>query len=237
MLVALLTRIVRRLRRDPVYSFDPALRGRDALALFADLTLKAARGTWHRLFFRQTRGLLLVGPHVCLRNRSHIVAGRNLVLEAYSEVQGLSREGIQFGDNVTVGRFAMIRPSGYYGRDAGLGLSVGDRSNIGPFCFIGCSGGIRIGNDVLMSPNVQIYSENHVYSDSGRTIKAQGVKCLPVVVEDDCWLASGVIVLGGVTIGRGSIVAAGAVVTEDVPPYSTVGGVPARIIGRRPRSS
>lgn len=234
MLTQVLTIATRRLRRDPSYTFDPGLRGCDALAVLVDLFLKAVRGSWHRLFFKKCRGLLFVGPHVSLRNRGHIEAGRSLVLEAYAEVQGLSRQGIVFGDNVTVGRFAMIRPSGYYGRDSGVGLVVGDRSNIGASCYIGCSGGIRIGNDVLMSPNVQIYSENHVYLDSDAPIKSQGVTALPVVVEDDCWLASGSIILGGVTIGRGSIVAAGAVVSKDVPPYSVVGGVPAQQIARRP---
>lgn len=233
MLMKLLTAIVRRLRRDASYHFDPALRGRDALGLLVDLSVKAARGSWHRMFFQEVHGLLLVGPATSLRNRSHIRAGRNLVIESYAEIQGLSRDGVVFGDNVTVGRFAMIRPSGYYGRDSGVGLVVGDRSNIGASCYIGCSGGVRIGSDVLMSPSVQIYSENHVSVDATRPIKAQGVTWLPVHIEDDCWLASGSIILGGVTIGRGTIVAAGAVVTRDVPPHSIVGGVPARVIGRR----
>jgi len=233
MLMRMVTAVTRRLRRDPAYAFDPVLHGVDVLGMLVDLTLKLLRGTWHSLFFADARGLVFVGPHVALRNRSHIRAGRNLVIEAYAEVQGLSRDGLIFGDNITIGRFAMIRPSGYYGRQSGVGLIVGDRSNIGAGCYIGCSGGIRIGCDVMMAPNVQIYSENHVYADTSRPIRDQGVKWLPTVIEDDCWLASGSIILGGVTVGRGSIVAAGAVVAEDVPPGSIVGGVPARVIGRR----
>lgn len=236
-MMGFLTWITRSLRRDRAYTFDPALRGVDALGLLVDLVLKALRGTWHSLFFADAHGLVFVGPHVTFRNRSHIRAGRNLVVEAYAEVQGLSRDGVSFGDNVTVGRFAMIRPSGYYGRESGVGLMVGDRSNIGAACYIGCSGGIRIGCDVLMSPNVQVYSENHRYADPGRPMKLQGIERRPVVIEDDVWLASGVIVLGGVTIGRGAVVAAGAVVAENVPPGAIVAGVPARVVGHRPGSA
>jgi acetyltransferase-like isoleucine patch superfamily enzyme len=232
-MMGFLTWITRRLRRDPAYRYDPALRGVDAVGLLLDLAAKALRGTWHSLFFADARGLVFVGPHVAFRNRSHIRAGRNLVVEAYAEVQGLSRDGVSFGDNVVVGRFAMIRPSGYYGREHGVGLVVGDRSNIGPAAYIGCSGGIRIGCDVLMAPNVQIYSETHVHRDASVPIREQGVAWAPTVIEDDCWIASGAIILGGVTVGRGSIVAAGAVVADDVPAGSIVAGVPARVVRRR----
>ncbi|NLG26918.1 MAG: acyltransferase, partial [Chloroflexi bacterium] len=66
-----------------------------------------------------------------------------------------------------------------------------------------------------------------------RPMRDQGVAREPIVIEDDCWIASGAIVLAGVTIGRGSVVAAGSVVTHDVPPYSVVAGMPARVLRSR----
>ena len=235
MLIGVLTAVVRRLRRDPAYTFDPALRTADVARLLLDLATKGMRGLWHRPFFGEVRGLLFVGRGAVVRNAGHIRAGRNLVIEEFAEVQGLSSEGVVFGDNVTIGRFASVRPSGYYGREIGVGLRVGDRSSIGIGCYIGCSGGIEIGNDVMMSPNVQIYSENHDTDRVDVTMKSQGVTRARVVIEDDCWIASGSIVLAGVRIGRGSVVAAGAVVSADVPPWSIVGGVPARVLrSRRP---
>jgi acetyltransferase-like isoleucine patch superfamily enzyme len=65
------------------------------------------------------------------------------------------------------------------------------------------------------------------------TIKEQGVQKLDVIIEDDCWIASNAVITAGVTIGKGSVIAAGAVVTESVPPYSVVGGVPAKLIKSR----
>jgi acetyltransferase-like isoleucine patch superfamily enzyme len=72
-----------------------------------------------------------------------------------------------------------------------------------------------------------------LFDDPELNIKEQGVKREFVKIEDDCWIAANTVILAGVTIGRGSVVAAGSVVTKDVPPYSIVGGVPAKVIKSR----
>ena len=84
---------------------------------------------------------------------------------------------------------------------------------------------------------VQIISVNHVFDDPERPFIEQGITAEGVVVEDDVWIGSGAIITDGVCIGRGAVVAAGAVVTKDVPPYTVVGGVPARIIRKVGESS
>jgi acetyltransferase-like isoleucine patch superfamily enzyme len=191
------------------------------------------RGLWWKIWLKHASGLVLVGKQVTIRNPQCISVGCNFVAEDYCEIQGLSDGGVCFGDNVTIGRFAMIRPSGYYRREIGLGLTVGNNSNIGPYCYIGCSGRIEIGNNVLMSPRVSMYGENHNFGRVDVPIKLQGVTRQGIVVHDDCWLASGCTILSGVCIGRGTIVAAGAVVTHDLPPYTIVAGAPARVLGER----
>ena len=85
----------------------------------------------------------------------------------------------------------------------------------------------------MMSPRVSIYAENHIFDDRERPMIDQGVKRSFVKIEDDCWIASNAVILSGVTIGRGSVVAAGSIVTKDVPPYSVVGGNPAKLIKSR----
>jgi acetyltransferase-like isoleucine patch superfamily enzyme len=85
----------------------------------------------------------------------------------------------------------------------------------------------------MMSPRVSIYAENHLFDHPELSIKEQGVKREFVKIEDDCWIAANTIILAGVTIGRGSVIAAGSVVTKDVPPYSIVGGVPAKVLKSR----
>ena len=116
----------------------------------------------------------------------------------------------------------MIRPSSYYGRDLGIGLEMGDNSSIGPHGYIGCSGKIKIGSNVMFGPKCSLFAENHLFSDTTSTIKSQGVSNKGINVEDDCWIGSNVIILDGVTIGKGSVIGAGTIITKDIPAYSVV---------------
>ena len=95
------------------------------------------------------------------------------------------------------------------------------------------TGQIRIGNDVRIAPHVMMIAANHVFDDPDRPIREQGLDRGPIVIEDDVWIGGRVNVTAGVTIGRGSVIGAGAVVTRDIPPYSVAVGVPAKVIKSR----
>ncbi|MFA6962713.1 MAG: acyltransferase [Opitutaceae bacterium] len=96
-------------------------------------------------------------------------------------------------------------------------------------------GVITIGSHVRIAPFVQLIAGDHNFSDITRPIAKQGLTPAPIVIENDVWVAGRVIITAGVRIGHGSILAAGAVVTKDVAPFSIMGGVPARLIrSRRP---
>ena len=115
----------------------------------------------------------------------------------------------------------------------GTGVVIGAGTAVGMYNTVWGQGGVVIGRDCLLGPNVVIVSENHVYSDEDMPIRFQGEQRLPVAVGDDCWLGAGVVVVAGVTIGDGSVVGAGSVVTGDLPPGSVAVGSPARIVGSR----
>ena len=191
------------------------------------------RGLWEKIFMGHSSGWILVGKQVSIRYANYLEAGKDLIIEDYAEINARSQQKIRLGNRVTIGKYAIIRPGNLYGGEPGEGLRIGDHSNVGPYSYIGCSGFISIGNNVMISPRVSIYAENHVFDATDATIKSQGVQRKTVVIEDDCWIAANSIVLAGVTIGKGSVVAAGSVVSKDVPPYSVVAGVPARIIKSR----
>jgi acetyltransferase-like isoleucine patch superfamily enzyme len=117
-------------------------------------------------------------------------------------------------------------------------IQVGDYVSIGNGAkFIALESGIIIGNKVLFGPNVSIRGGNHNTSVVGRFIydvqekRPDDDQC--VIVEDDVWVGTNVVILKGVRVGRGSIVAAGAVVNREVPPYSIVAGIPAKVIKMR----
>jgi acetyltransferase-like isoleucine patch superfamily enzyme len=109
----------------------------------------------------------------------------------------------------------------------GCDIRVGRNVFINQNCTIYDLGGVDIGDDVLIGPNVSIITSGHPIEPSRRR---DGVTAAPIVIERNVWIAAGATIIGGVTVGENSVVAAGAVVTKDVPPNSLVAGVPAKVI-------
>lgn len=115
----------------------------------------------------------------------------------------------------------------------GAEIVIEARAYIGHRCLFYGHGGIHLGQDALLANDVQLICGNHTYGRRDIPIRAQPTEERPIVIGDDVWLGASAIVLGGVTVGQGSVVAAGAVVTRDLPPYSIARGVPAQIVGER----
>lgn len=134
---------------------------------------------------------------------------------------------------LSLGAGAQISPTASFANAeriiAGRGLHVGAESILwaGPV-----QGAIRIGNDVLMGPGVLVTAANYRFND-GQPVTDQAMDEGDVVIGDDVWLGARAMVMPGVTIGDGAIVAAGAVVTKDVPSMAIVAGVPAKAVGER----
>lgn len=112
-------------------------------------------------------------------------------------------------------------------------IIFGERSFCGAYSIFGVNESITIGSDVMIAQTATIRDTDHAFQRTNRPMLEQGIVTSPVVIEDDVWIGHGATILKGVRIGRGSIVAAGAVVTKDVPPFSIVGGIPAKIIKSR----
>lgn len=110
-------------------------------------------------------------------------------------------------------------------------LIIKDRAKFGKYTCIGCSNKIVIGEDVRMAPYVHIADRNHSYEDIEKSVINQPtVSKGPVIICDQAWLGFGVQVMSGVTIGKHSIIAAGSVVTRDIPDYTVAAGNPAKPI-------
>ena len=105
---------------------------------------------------------------------------------------------------------------------------IGDHTRIGLHNTI--IGPVEIGNNVNLAQGITVTALNHNFSDTNKRIDEQGVSTTPVTIEDDVWIGANAVILPGVTIGEHCVVAAGAVVTKDVPPHSLVAGVPAKVI-------
>ena len=105
---------------------------------------------------------------------------------------------------------------------------IGDHTRIGIHNTI--IGPVTIGNHVNLAQGITVTALNHNFDDTTKRIDEQGIATKPVVISDDVWIGANAVILPGVTIGRHAVVAAGAVVTKDVPDNTIVGGVPATII-------
>lgn len=105
---------------------------------------------------------------------------------------------------------------------------IGDHTRVGLHNTV--IGPVTIGNHVNLAQGITVTALNHNFAEKGLRIDEQGVSTNPVTIGDDIWIGTNAVILPGVTIGNHSVVAAGAVVTKDVPPHTLVGGVPAKII-------
>jgi len=122
-----------------------------------------------------------------------------------------------------------FEPNVYIG--SGKSVEIGSHCHINENVFIQ---GAKIGNYVMIAPNCAILNSthNHTLTDTPMILQGEETNNNPMI-EDDVWLGRNVVVLPGVKIGTGSIIATGAVVTKDVEPYSVMGGVPAKLIKKR----
>ena len=141
-------------------------------------------------------------------------AERDAIRQAFSELTGTAVDET----------FSLIPP--VYS-EHGLSIRVGRNVFINQGCTLNDIGGIEIGDDVLIGPRVSLITSGHPLDPTQRR---RQIVAAPIVIERNVWLCAGAIVLQGVTVGEDSVVAAGAVVTRDVPPATLVAGVPARVL-------
>jgi acetyltransferase-like isoleucine patch superfamily enzyme len=111
-------------------------------------------------------------------------------------------------------------------------ISIGT-SSMNEDIHLNCFGVINIGERVLVGHRCTFFSDEHVFENLDELIWFQDRNPAPIVVEDDVYFGCNVVVLSGVTIGRGAVIGAGSVVTKDVPSLAVVGGIPARVIRYR----
>ena len=128
--------------------------------------------------------------------------------------------------------FCFIRPGARISYSCGM--SVGRNLHLNGGTFIDARGGLTLGNDVLIGPNAVLLTSQHHWSDPSLPIVVQGHELAPTRIGDDVWIGANAVVLPGLDIGTGTVVGAGAIVTEDTQPYTIVAGVPARVVGTRP---
>lgn len=147
--------------------------------------------------------------------------GRHSVIHHSARMDTPPYRKFSLGDYSVIESFACIN-------NAVGDVMIGDHTRIGLHNTI--IGPVIIGSHVNLAQGITVTALNHNFENSKKRIDEQGVSTSAVVIEDDIWIGANAVILPGVTIGHHSVVAAGAVVTKDVPPHSLVAGVPAKVI-------
>jgi acetyltransferase-like isoleucine patch superfamily enzyme len=228
---SLVEKIIARLKGDPSYRLDNKYSSRQLFSIVWYRLMQIIRGLFVK-FSVSSAGIIFCGRKVIIQHGYQLKAGKSLIVEEGVHINALSENGIRLGNNVTIAKYAILTCTGVIA-NKGKGILIGNNSGIGAQSFLGGQGGITIGNDVIMGPQVKIFSENHIYENPGMVIRKQGELRKGVLIEDNCWIGAGVIILDGVTISKGCVIAAGSVVTKSIPENSFVAGVPANVIKSR----
>ncbi len=203
-----------------------------AMTLFAAvggaLGLALRKVFYPGLFAKCGRGVVF-GRYLTIRQPKIIEIGEGTMLDDYATLDAKSDQSpaIVIGERSLVSRNSKLS-TGYFGH-----VKIGTNTIIADSVIVHAPGGIDIGDNVLIGDGVIFNAGTHLYDDRNKTILDQGLAVTGIKVEDDVWIGVGAIITDGVTLHKGSVVQAGSVVKEDVPPYTVVGGNPATVVGER----
>jgi acetyltransferase-like isoleucine patch superfamily enzyme len=190
----------------------------------------ALRKVFYPCLFRKVGKGVVFGRNITLRHPHKIVLGTNCVIDdnVVLDAKGEKNEGLRIGDNAYIGRNSIL--SCKEGS-----ISIGEYTNISANCSLLSETEISLGRYCFLAGHCYLVAGgNHSFDDPTRPIMFQpSVSKGGIRVGDDVWLGAGVIVLDGASIGRGTVVGAGAVVTDPLPEFAVAVGSPARVIRDR----
>jgi acetyltransferase-like isoleucine patch superfamily enzyme len=192
----------------------------------------SAPGRWLASLAAALRGVRLHPSAALVGVRSHIRIARGASIGQQCVLRADGAGRVTIAEDVWFARDVEIETETH--------VAIGARTTVQRRCSI--NGTTRVGSDCIFAPDVFVSSGTHPFREIAhlpireqeRRLAAQGVSLdAPVWIQDDCWIGTHAVIAPGVTVGKGSVVGANSVVTHDVPPYSVVAGIPARVIGQR----
>lgn len=189
------------------------------------------RSKLYRSILRRIGRGSVIGRGVVLRAPGHITLGARVMIDDYAVLDAKGdTSNITLGDRVLLGRNTILSCNESR-------IRIGDFVSIAPFCFFASKSHIDVGSNVSIGPGTLLMAGSHATDDPDTPIIHQARLSAGITLDDSVWIGAGAKILDGVTVGRNSIVGAGAVVTQDVAPYTTVLGNPARVVQKRKQGS
>lgn len=187
------------------------------------------RGAFWSKRFQKAGKDLKIGSNTTIKGAEYISVGNNVTIGNDVFIEIMKNCPLEIGDDVNIDKGAVILS---HRIPKNKGITIGNMCRIGINNVVNAGNGLTIGNYVRVGPSVNINNYNHQFRDKNVPIILQGSFGQDTIIEDDCWIGTGAIILGA-TIGRGSVIGAGSVVTKDIENYSVVAGVPAKFLKKR----
>ena len=226
-----LNKIISKIKKED-YKVDPNITLSVMIGVINRRLIMICRGLTKKLLLKKASGNILIGKKCDLRCKKKMKFLGSATIEDYVKIDALSKNGLTIGNNFSIGRNSIIECTGVL-RELGEECIIGENVGIAANAFISVRGKLVIGNDCIFGPGLSIFTENHNFRDISKPIRLQGATRKGVEIGNDCWFGANVTVLDGVKIGNKCVIAAGAVITKDIPDFSIVGGVPAKVIRYR----
>jgi acetyltransferase-like isoleucine patch superfamily enzyme len=217
------------------YNIDSNISNFDLFKIIFRRIKQLLRGLFLKIRFKSSKGLVFKGKNVKIFHANKITVGRTFIVQDNVFINALCEDGVKIGDNVTIQDNTTIECTGVINK-LGEGLIIGNNVGIAHNCFIQVRGTIVIGSNVIFGPGVYLFSENHNFKDPSVFINEQGTNRKGTIVGDGVWIGARSVILDGVNIGNNSIVAAGSVVTKNIPDFEIWGGSPAKKIRSRKKT-
>lgn len=187
------------------------------------------RGKIHSVGMGAIGKTVFIGKNVNFKCKSKIKIGTGVSIQRETYLDALSRKGIMLEDGSSIGSYTIIRCSGNF-HELGQGFHLGRNSSLADYCFVGATGGVYIGDDVIGGQNICFHASNHIFVESKKLIKKQGITAQGIKIGNNCWIGAEVVFCDGVTIGNGCVIGANAVVTKSFPDNCVIAGNPAKLI-------
>lgn len=227
----ILSKIITKIKKEK-YEVDENITFSVAFSLVIKKLTMIIRGLVIKPFLRKAKGILFVGKKTDIKCKRKITFLGSATIEDYVKIDAMSKKGITIGNNFSIGRNSIIECTGVI-RELGEELIIEENVGIAANAFIAVRGKVIIRKNTIIGPGVSIHAENHKFDEINTPIRLQGASRKGIEIGEDCWIGSKVVILDGVKIGNHAIIAAGAVITKDIPDYAIVGGVPAKVIKMR----
>lgn len=161
-----------------------------------------------------------------LGDKSKIKVGKGVVFDGKVIIDLRKGGEVEIGKNTIIMEGVIINPFGGF-------VKIGENCSMNPYCVIYGHGGLEIGDFVRIATHTVIIPANHIFDSLEVPIYQQGLTTKGIIIEQDVWIGTGVNILDGVKIGKGSVIAAGAVIKSNIDSFCVYGGVPGKLIKKR----